>query len=127
MRETKSLDPEERMELTVSVLPGTTQALRPVSIPHFPFRVYDTPGLLNFAQPLNLLQGLEQIAELARLKNVALARVEVFQGQTLWVGGVARLDFRSVGSSALRSAAGRELPRELLPAPPAHAARGRVL
>lgn len=91
-----SLEPLEKVDLTCSYVPGTT--LRPVkvSIPKLGFRVYDTPGLISPLQPFNLMAKTDMIKYINFTKELKPLRFTLKSGSTLWIGGLIRLDFRSV-------------------------------
>jgi hypothetical protein len=91
-----ALEPEEKVDLTCSYVPGTTLKPVRVEIPGLGFKVYDTPGLTSQKQPFNLIQNLEDLKYINFTKTVKPIHFTLKSGKSLWIGGLIRIDLRSV-------------------------------
>lgn len=90
----KRIDEDEGQVLTTSLFPGTTLGLVNVAVPGGHLTFTDTPGLLGTFRLSDRVcrKSLRDILPQARLKP------RVFQltaGQTLFLGGLARVDFQA--------------------------------
>ena len=96
VKQDSTLETLEKVDLTCSYVPGTT--LRPVkvSIPKLGFRVYDTPGFISPLQPFNLMASTALIKYINFTKELKPVRFIIRSGTSLWIGGLVRLDYRSV-------------------------------
>lgn len=96
IREKDRLDVEEKVELTASLMPSTTLSINRVEIPRLGFRVYDTPGVMSPQQPYNVLHSLEALKIASKFSKNSLVKVPVKKGESLWLGGLIRIDILSV-------------------------------
>lgn len=96
IREQKFLDEEEKTALTTSYVPGTTLGLTRVGVSGLGFAVFDTPGVLNTSQPFNFISNMETLKFLQRKEAVSPAEINGVMGDSVWFGGLVKLDILSV-------------------------------
>jgi hypothetical protein len=96
VKEESALESQEKVNLTCSYVPGTTIRPVKVSIPKLGFRVYDTPGLISPLQSFNLMTKTEMIKYIDFTKELKPLRFTLKSGNTMWIGGLIRIDLRSV-------------------------------
>lgn len=95
VKESESLTTPQKLILTSSLVPQSTLEIRKIQIPRVGFNVFDTPGFINEWQPYQLINSFPML-KLASFKNVTkLRRVRLKFGESVWLGGLFRLDLLS--------------------------------
>lgn len=85
--------PEMKATLTVSSIPGTTLDMIPVKISKIGITLYDTPGIPNRHSISSLFASPTEAALLVHRKRISPRAVLLRSDITLFLGGLARLDF----------------------------------
>jgi ribosome biogenesis GTPase YqeH len=95
----KHFSGDERFMITTSEFPGTT-----LNLIDFPLddgrTLYDTPGIVNRQQMAHLLNKKE-LKQITPKKEIKPKVFQLNEGQTLFFGGLARLDYRIGGQGSL--------------------------
>ena len=81
--------------LTESPAPGTTLDLVTVEQFKIGFRVIDTPGVPNLQQVTSHIQDYEDLMTVVNSKGLQAFAMNVKQGYSVWLGGLARIDVLS--------------------------------
>jgi hypothetical protein len=94
-KQTKFSKGKHASQLTESALPGTTQEMITVEEFNIGLRVIDTPGIPNLTQVSSHLPTLLDLKKMMPTKEMTTYPFNVKSGYSLWLGGLARLDFVS--------------------------------
>lgn len=95
VKDSEALSTAQKLLLTSSLVPQSTLEIRKVQIPRIGFNVFDTPGFINEQQPYQLISSFPML-KLSSFKNVTkMRRVRLKLGDSVWLGGLFRLDLLS--------------------------------
>eukprot|EP01017_Pseudomicrothorax_dubius_P010245 TRINITY_DN13633_c0_g1_i1.p1 TRINITY_DN13633_c0_g1~~TRINITY_DN13633_c0_g1_i1.p1 ORF type:complete len:545 (+),score=78.86 TRINITY_DN13633_c0_g1_i1:67-1701(+) len=88
------LNQTSNTDVTTSTLPGTTLDVFEVEGVHIGWRVFDTPGIPNPQSLTTKVENLAALNDIAFTKQTQPATLPMSDGETLWIGGLARLDIQ---------------------------------